>query len=135
MGGCLVFGVFTIDMIHGESVWSKCEEQARSMLGIGAESLHSRRIPANSCHKIPLLKIYILCHEGFDTQRSVIKQFQHYNVAINTRSATRRSRQVQIHGSANALNLELLLASFLYISIFFIIVIRVHNPHLNMTLV
>ena len=82
------------------------------MLGIGAESLHSRRIPANSCHQIPLLKIHIPCHEGFDTQGMLIKQFQHDNVAINTRSATRRSRQVQIYGSANALNVGLLLASF-----------------------
>ena len=79
-------------MIHGKSIWSKCEEQARSLLEIGAESLHLRRIPASSCHKVPLLKIYIPCHEGFDTQGILIKLFQHYNGAINTRSATRRSR-------------------------------------------
>ena len=57
------------------------------------------------------------------------KQSQPWVVAINTRFATRRSSQVQSYSSANALNVGLLLARLLYISIWnVVVVIWVHEP-------
>ncbi len=51
------------------------------------------------------------------------------------RFAARRSSQAQIHSSANAFNFGLLLASFVYIRIWnIIVIIGVHELHLNMNL-
>ena len=42
----------------------------------------------------------------------LVTQIQHYNIAISTTFAAQRSCQAQIHSSANALNVGLLIASF-----------------------
>ena len=45
--------------LHCECMWCKIEGQAGSMLEIGADVFRVRGLPANSRHKIPILKIDI----------------------------------------------------------------------------